>query len=212
MEAKVTVPRGAAVTLGPQPISGGSWKWTGPHGYTSASRENGNVPLGTGANVYVATYTDSSGCVSHLDFIITVTAPNAPSQTGAANCPSTVIAPYMQVNGGSWDAVSSETVVSGASVTLGPQPISGGSWSWSGPRGFSSKSRENYNVPLSTGTNVYAVAYTDPSGCVSHMNFAITVTASHSKILVPEGTHIVASISSGVASDDAGPAGGAKLE
>ena len=170
MEAKATVAPGARLNLGPQPVEGGSWKWTGPNGFTSTSRENGNIALINGANVYTAVYTDTSGCVSTLNFTITVAAPSpSASQTG------TPITPYMQVNGGAWDQVSNETVASGASVTLGPQPESGGSWSWSGTNGFTSRSREVYGVPLTAGANIYVATYTDPNGNASTAKFTITV-------------------------------------
>ena len=65
---------GSAVNLGPQPLSGGSWSWTGPNGYTSTSRQINSIPLTIGSNVYVATYTNSGGVQSTLAFTITVTA------------------------------------------------------------------------------------------------------------------------------------------
>ncbi len=61
------------VDLGPQPTSGGSWAWTGPNGYTSTSRQINSIPLSSGTNTYVATYTNSSGCRSTETFNIIVT-------------------------------------------------------------------------------------------------------------------------------------------
>ena len=61
-----------AVDLGPQPLSGGSWSWTGPNGYTSISRQINNIPLSVGTNTYVATYTNSNGVQSTETFVITV--------------------------------------------------------------------------------------------------------------------------------------------
>src|SRR5450432_1015384 len=51
-----TVAPGSTVNLGPQPLKG-TWKWTGPNGFTSASRQINDIPLSAGANTYVATYT-----------------------------------------------------------------------------------------------------------------------------------------------------------
>ncbi|HEY1253730.1 MAG TPA: hypothetical protein VGF01_03000, partial [Terracidiphilus sp.] len=62
----------AKVNLGPQPTSGGSWSWSGPNGFTSTSREIDGIKLSTGANAYVATYTNSSGAKSSETFTITV--------------------------------------------------------------------------------------------------------------------------------------------
>ena len=61
-----------AVDLGPQPSSGGSWSWTGPNGYTSTSRQINSIPLSTGVNNYVATYTNTSSCKSTQAFAVTV--------------------------------------------------------------------------------------------------------------------------------------------
>jgi hypothetical protein len=60
------------VDLGPQPASGGSWSWTGPNKYTSTSRQINNIPLTVGADSYLATYTNASGCKSSETFTITV--------------------------------------------------------------------------------------------------------------------------------------------
>ena len=51
-------------------------------------------------------------------------------------CAATTITPYVQINGGSWVQTSTASLASGGTVVLGPQPVSGGSWSWSGPNGL----------------------------------------------------------------------------
>jgi hypothetical protein len=79
-EATATVTAGSAVSLGPQPSPGGTWSWTGPNGFTSTSRELDNLALATGANVYVASYTNTAGATSTATFTITVT-PTLKSQT-----------------------------------------------------------------------------------------------------------------------------------
>jgi hypothetical protein len=71
-EATATVASGSTVNLGPQPSSGGSWHWSGPNGYTSTSRQISAIPLSSGANSYVATYTNSCGAQSTETFTITV--------------------------------------------------------------------------------------------------------------------------------------------
>jgi hypothetical protein len=60
-------------------------------------------------------------------------------------------------------------------VNLGPQPVSGGSWIWKGPNGFTSTSRGIYAIPLSSGTNTYTATYANPSGVTSTETFTITV-------------------------------------
>jgi len=168
-ESSATVASGATVDLGPQPVSGGSWSWSGPNGYTSTSRQINSIPLNSGTNTYVATYTNTSNVKSTETFTITV--------TGGGSCTSTAITPYISVNGGStWSEETSATVSStSTAVDLGPQPTSGGSWSWSGPNGYSSTSRQINSIPLNSGTNTYVATYTNSSGCKSTETFSITV-------------------------------------
>jgi hypothetical protein len=93
------------------------------------------------------------------------------------SCTPTTIVPYISINGGStWTEESSATVSSASTVVdLGPQPISGGSWSWTGPSGYTSTSRQINSIPLTVGTDSYEVTYTNPSGCKSREAFTITV-------------------------------------
>jgi hypothetical protein len=154
----------STVNLGPQPTSGGSWSWSGPNGYTSTSRQINGIPLTAGTDNYVATYTNTGGCKSTETFAITVTG------TGTA------ITPYIQVNGAAWQQTNTATVTSTtATVNLGPQPTSGGSWSWTGPNGFTSTSREIDAIKLTVGTDTYVATYTNSSGAKSTETFTITV-------------------------------------
>ena len=266
----VTVASGNAVNIGPQPI-GGTWAWTGPGGFTSTSREIDGIPLTTGVDTFVATYTNSSGCPTTQAFTITVTggtsgsftlAPSAatlsvaqgssatdtitvtdvsgftgsvtlaasglPSGvtaafgtnptagssvvtftasstatagsstvtitgtsssltasttialtvTGSGACTPTVIVPYISVSG-TWAQETSATVTSTTTVVdLGPQPVSGGTWAWTGPNGFTSTARQINSIALSAGANVYTATYTNASGCKSMQAFTVTVTSS----------------------------------
>lgn len=94
-----------------------------------------------------------------------------------SSCTPTTIVPYISVNGGStWTEESTTTVTSTTTaVDLGPQPVSGGSWSWTGPKGFTSTSRQINSIPLSTGGNTYVATYTNTSSCKSTQTFTITV-------------------------------------
>jgi hypothetical protein len=85
------------------------------------------------------------------------------------------ITPYINV-GGVWTLENAATVVLGSPVNLGPQPLTGGTWSWTGPNGFTSTAREIDNIPLAVGTNVYVATYTNPQGVKSTETFTITVT------------------------------------
>jgi glucuronoarabinoxylan endo-1,4-beta-xylanase len=114
-------------------------------------------------------------------------------------CTPTTIVPFISVNGGStWTQESSATVSSASTaVDLGPQPTSGGSWSWSGPGGYTSTSRQINGIPLGTGVNNYVATYTNTSSCKSTQAFAVTVSGSSpgftlspsaSTVSVKEGT------------------------
>jgi O-glycosyl hydrolase len=99
-------------------------------------------------------------------------------------CTPTPITPFVQVNGAAWQQVSSATVAPGSSVNLGPQPLNGGTWSWTGPRGFSSAAREIDNIPLSSGTNTFVATFTNSGGCASTQTFVIKVASSGASVPV----------------------------
>jgi hypothetical protein len=86
----------------------------------------------------------------------------------------TAIVPYLQVNGAAWQQISSVTVNFGQSVNLGPQPLTG-TWSWTGPNGYTSTSRQINNIPLTVGNNVFVATYTNSSGVQSAEAFTITL-------------------------------------
>jgi O-glycosyl hydrolase len=92
----------------------------------------------------------------------------------STTCEPTTITPYISVSG-TWTQESSASVPSTTTaVNLGPQPLSGGSWSWAGPNGFTSTAREIDNIPLSAGSNVYTATYTNSCGAKSTQAFTIT--------------------------------------
>ncbi len=135
-------------------------------GTFSYSPAAGTVPA-AGADTLSVTFTPSDT----TDYT-TATA----SVTLSVTIPPTPIAPYIEVNGGAWQATNTVTVAAGSVVNLGPQPLTGGSWSWTGPNGFTSTSREIDNIPLVSGVNTYVATYTNPSGAKTTATFTITVT------------------------------------
>jgi len=184
----------AVVDLGPQPV-GGTWSWTGPNGFVSNSREIDGIPLVAGTNAFVATYTNSCGSKSTRTF--TVTAPGGTTGTGSA------ITPYLQVNAGAWQETNVVSVAAGSTVNLGPQPI-GGTWSWTGPNGFTSNSREIDGIPLTAGTDAFVATYTNASGAKSVETFTVTVTGGTTGTgnLIANGAYVIASVYSGLAIAD----------
>jgi hypothetical protein len=93
--------------------------------------------------------------------------------TTTSGCNPTSITPYIQINDGSWQQTNSVTVNSGDKVKFGPQPVSGGSWSWSGC-GTSGSSREQTIYPTSSCTST--ATYTNSCGAQSWQNFYVTVS------------------------------------
>jgi len=78
---------------------------------------------------------------------------------------------------GVWNTTPENTVTvptATTSVSLGPWPASGGAWSWTGPNGFTSTSREIDNIALSAGANTYTATYTI-SGTSYTETFTVTV-------------------------------------
>ncbi|GAA3509842.1 hypothetical protein GCM10022393_23460 [Aquimarina addita] len=96
--------------------------------------------------------------------------------SGAPSCPSTVITPYINANNEGWVSTSNGIITSGQTIKLGPQPNSGGSWSWTGPNGFTESSREVSltNIQSNQSGN-YTATYTNTCGTKSTQIFTLTV-------------------------------------
>lgn len=115
---------------------------------------------------------DASGSNSLLSAIY--------ARMGGGNCNSTSITPYIQVNGGTWQQTSNVSVDKGSTVMFGPQPSSGGSWSWSGPNGFSSSSREvTISNIQSSQAGTYTATYKNSCGATSSHGFSVTVNGTN---------------------------------
>ena len=102
-------------------------------------------------------------------------------------CSPTTIVPFIQVNSGTWVQEAAANVAVGASVTFGPQPVTGGSWSWSGPSGFNSSSRQVTITNIqTTQAGTYTAKYINICGSASYQNFVITVggVSSHNTISI----------------------------
>lgn len=88
-------------------------------------------------------------------------------------CTPASITPYVQVNDGSWQQTSSVAINSGDQVRFGPQPVSGGAWSWNGC-GTSGSSRAQIVTP--TGSCLATATYTNGCGAQSTLNFDVAVS------------------------------------
>jgi len=161
-----SVNNGGTVALGPQASDNGTWQWTGPSGFTSANREiRVNGFNASKAGHYIARYTHTSGCISSIDFVI-----------GLTGCTTSSIVPSFKINGVTWSNTNLVTIKSGDSISITP-PALNGSWSWTGPHGFTSSSRQiTFGKILSWKDGSYKLTYADASACISTYTFAIDVT------------------------------------
>lgn len=93
-------------------------------------------------------------------------------------CTPSAITPYVSVNGGSWNQTASATLDAGGSVSFGPHPLSGGSWSWTGPNGYTAAVREISLTNVQTNqSGSYVATYTNTCGASSEQVFSLTVEA-----------------------------------
>ena len=132
-----------------------------PYSYTWSNVPEGNYSL-------TARATDDDGA--------TTTSQAVNISVNAASCNPTSTTPYLRVNGGSWQQTSSVTLNVGDDVQFGPQPVSGGSWNWSGPNGFSASTREVTVTNIqSNQAGTYVATYTNDCGAQTNQNFSVTV-------------------------------------
>jgi peptidoglycan/xylan/chitin deacetylase (PgdA/CDA1 family) len=101
----------------------------------------------------------------------------------AQTCSPTAITSYISIDG-SWSRTESAVVSAGKTVALGPQPVSGGSWSWTGC-GTGGAAREQV---FSVGATCTATAaYTNACGAKSFQTFTLSVPVVARDVSVQEG-------------------------
>jgi hypothetical protein len=93
---------GGTVKFGPQPSSGGSWGWSGPNGFSAATREVtiGNIQTNQAGN-YVATYTNACGSKSSAAFTVTVSGSGGATATRTATASGATRTATRTATGGS---------------------------------------------------------------------------------------------------------------
>src|SRR6187401_2786127 len=115
----------------------------------------------------------------------------------SATCNATTITPYVTVGGGARTQIASATANSGTQVTLSPEPVTGGSWVWSGC-GITGSSREQTFTPTASCTAT--VVHTNSCGTTSSQAFAVTFNAVQSGPYPNYNTSPAAPDSSGMSS------------
>ena len=125
------------------PVS--AWSWTGPNGFTSSVQN----PVVSAGGQYVVTATLASGCSASSTITVAEnkTAPDITATGGTLACSSGI---SLNVN----------------------SSVSGATYSWTGPNGFTSTSKN----PTVSNTGTYTATVTNPAnGCTASQ--AVTVTA-----------------------------------
>jgi Carboxypeptidase regulatory-like domain/IPT/TIG domain/Dockerin type I domain len=135
----------ATITLGTSAVSGATYAWTGPGGFTSSDRE----PARTNATMAMAgTYS------------VTITVDGCTSLAGTTNVVvNTIPSTPTASNGGPF--------CENATVTLSTPLVTGATYAWTGPDGFTSSDREparSNATPAMSGS--YSVTVT-VNGCTS---------------------------------------------
>lgn len=98
---------------------------------------------------------------------------------GCSSCTPTSITPYTQVGSGAWTQTASATVSAGTAVKFGPAPATGGSWSWTGPNGYTASTREiTISNVQSNLTGTYIAKHTNACGAQTTQNFTIALSGS----------------------------------
>jgi gliding motility-associated-like protein len=136
---------GGTITLSTPTVSGATYSWTGPNGFTSSLQNPTitNIALAD-AGTYFVTVT-VSGCTSAAGSTSVVVNPIPATPTASNDGPGCV----------------------GGTISLGTPTVSGATYSWTGPNGFVSSLQNPVinNITLADG-GIYSVTVT-VSGCTS---------------------------------------------
>ncbi len=90
-----------------------------------------------------------------------------------------------QINGGSWAEGSIVSADAWNTINLAPLP-NNGSWSWTGPNGFSASTREiSISNLASSDAGNYVASYTSPDGDVNHIVITVGLNCIVSPSITP---------------------------
>lgn len=148
-----TVCSGTTLTL-TNSVSGGTYSWSGPNGFTSSAQNPTISSVSTSASgTYTVLTTDANSCSGLSTHSVTVN--SSPTATALAS-PSTLCAG------------------SNVSLTAGPNGMT--TYSWSGPNSFTSSSQNPSlsSVSTSAGGN-YILTVINNLGCAGNQTVSLTV-------------------------------------
>ena len=108
---------------------------------------------------------------------------------GGACKPDSII-PYVKIHSNSgWDETTDVQVRKGDSLVIGPHPWEGGRWVWTGPKNFSSTSREiRFKKMDGTMSGYYKAVHTNASGCEGSVTFKVVVDDPDHPFVEPDTT------------------------
>jgi xyloglucan-specific exo-beta-1,4-glucanase len=149
--------QGGSVTL--TASAGSTYKWmngTEAAGTTQAITVNS-------AGSYTVEVTHANGCKATSDTTKTV-----------VHKPENITFNY-QVNTNAWVKGTNATLCPGDKFQFAAWPVSGSTWVWTGPNGFSSSIRNPLIAAVTDNSyGTYTAAHTDANGCSSTAQFTIT--------------------------------------
>ena len=173
----VVVNLGDKVTFGPQPVDNNNWTWTGPNGFTASSREITLSNLKENQlGLYQATYVNGNGRIMTQNFVIG-TDPNYDE--------SIVITPYVEDKYG-WQQKDVIGINVGEGFAIGPQANVEGTWSWTGPNGFKSYSREFSLANTTTAQGgLYTVTLRTNDGRINKADVQVNILKEAKPKIIP---------------------------
>jgi hypothetical protein len=118
--------------------------------------------------------------LSHLMLVI---AASCGLPVVAQTCTPTAVTPYIGADG-TWSRTDAMVVTAGKTVALGPQPVSGGSWSWTGC-GTAGSAREQ--ILRASATCTATATYTNTCGARTSQVFTLSVPVVTRDVSVQEG-------------------------
>ncbi len=157
-----TVCDGDNIELTGNTVTGGTYSWTGPNGFTSSDQNPTIVGAGTNADGTYSLTISIGSCTSNTATVdITVN----PAPTVSAGATAT-------------------TVCEGDDIELNSTAVPGGSYSWTGPNGFTSGNQNpTINNATTAADGIYSLTVT-VSGCASTAS-TVGVTVNPAPIATP---------------------------
>jgi hypothetical protein len=137
---------GSELDLSTPTVSGATYSWTGPNSFTSTLQNPSIASATTAASGTYSVTVTVNGCTS---------APGSTTATVNA-IPATPI------------AGNNGPILAGNTLNLTASTVSGATYSWTGPNGFTS-TQQNPSIPdaTSAASGTYSVTVTDTNGCTS---------------------------------------------